>query len=222
MSEWWAALDTLTRVFYIGAAFFSVLFLWQLISMLIGLGGGEDIDHGDMDVDAHVDVDAGVDVDHDFAPGDHPEFEHGAHADGTETMAAFRLLSLRSILAFFLLFSWAGALYRNQQVPLPRAMSYAVIWGAGAMLLVALLFYAMRRMTESGSPRIASCVGTQGTVYLDIPSEGFGEARVTVSGVLSHVKARGAGGQELKAGTPVRVRRALGPNSIEVEPVNED
>lgn len=219
MGEWWAGLDAVTRGFYIAATFFSVLFLWQLIATLIGLGGGEEVE---VDTGAEADVDAALDVDHDFEPGDHPEFEHGAAVDGTETMAAFKLLSLRSILAFCMLFSWAGALYLNRDVPLARSLGYAMAWGLGAMLLVALLFYGMRRMTETGSPRIASCLGSRGAVYLDIPAGGMGEAKVVVSGVVSHVRARAAGGQELKAGTPIRVSRILGPSAIEVEPVGKD
>ncbi|KPK83673.1 MAG: hypothetical protein AMJ81_07630 [Phycisphaerae bacterium SM23_33] len=217
MGEWWAGLDAVTKGFYIAATFFSVLFLWQLIATLIGLSGGEEVE-----VDTGADADADVDVGHDLEPGDHPEFEHGAAVDAAETMVAFKLLSLRSILAFCMLFSWAGALYLNRDVPLARSLAYAMAWGLGAMLLVALLFYGMRRMTETGSPRMASCLGGRGTVYLDIPAGGMGEAKVVVSGVVSHVRARAVGGQELKAGTPIRVTRILGPSAIEVEPVRGD
>ncbi len=204
MIEWWSNLDGVAQGFFITAVFFSVLFLWQLIAALVGLSGGEDFD-------------ADVAVDHEVGPGEHPEFEHGAEVDGAATMVSFKLLSFRSILAFCMLFTWAGALYLNQGVSLNRTLGYATGWGLGAMLLVALLFFGLRHLAETGSPRIASCVGTVGTVYLDIPAGGVGEARVTVSGVVSHVRARAAGGQELKAGTPIRVTRALGPKAVEVE-----
>ena len=209
--SWWSDLSGLIKGFYISAFFFTALFLWQLIGALIGIVGSHDLD-----VDAGgADLDADMDVGHDFDV-DHPEFEHGAVIDGAETMAAFKLLSIRSILAFLMLFTWAGALYMDRGDPVSRAMLYALLWGVASMLLVAGLFYGMRRMTETGSPRIASCLGTRGTVYLDIPRRGMGEVRVTVSGVVTHVKARGMGGQELPAGTPIRVKRVLGPNSVEV------
>ncbi len=38
MGEWWNALTTLNQVFYVLAGFFSLIFAWQLISALIGLG----------------------------------------------------------------------------------------------------------------------------------------------------------------------------------------
>jgi len=223
MWSWWSDLSGLIKGFYVAAFFFSALFLWQLIGALIGIVGGHDVEVDGGGADVHVDTDADVDVDvpHDIDVGhdfdiDHPEFEHGAALDATETVAAFKLLSIRSILAFLMLFTWAGALYMNQGVPAPRAMLYALLWGTASMVLVALLFYGMRRLTETGSPRIASCLGTRGTVYLDIPRDGMGEVRVTVSGVLTHVKARGLQGAQLRAGTPIRVRRILGPNSVEV------
>jgi len=221
MNQWWSGLDMIAQAFYMGAALFSVLFLWQLVAMLIGLAGG----HGDMECDAHDGLggDVHAEFDHDLISGVHPEFEHGAAVDGAETMVAFKLLSIRSIIAFFLLFSWAGALYLDKGgATATRAFAYAMGWGFGAMLLVAALFYLMKRMTETGSPRIASCLGTMGTVYLDIPADGIGEARVTVSGVISHVRARTAGGEDLQAGTAIEVTRILGPNSIEVSPTKQD
>ena len=220
MGDWWASLTTVNQVFYAAAIFFSVLFLWQLIAVLVGLAGGEEAEvHGAGEADL---AGADIEADHDFAPGEHPEFEHGAQVDGTETMVAFKLLSLRSIMAFCTLFTWAGALYLNQKKPLSTALSYSVAWGLAAMLVVAALFYLMRRLTESGTPRLSTCVGTRGVVYLAIPPGGVGEVRVTVSGAVTHVKARGAGGAEIPPGTPVRVRRIVAPHIIEVEPLAED
>jgi len=229
MVEWWTGLSGTAQGFFIFAAFFSALFIWQLIAALMGLGGGAEdfeIDAGvdadvgaDVDVGPDVDVDVHADLDADIAPGEHPEFEQGAQLDGTATMVSFKLLSFRSILAFCLLFTWAGGLYLSEGAPLSRALPYAAGWGLGAMVIMALLFYGLAHLAETGTPRIATCVGTEGTVHLNIPVQGTGEARVTVSGVLTHVKARGRGGQEIPAGTPIRVRRALGPRTVEVEPV---
>jgi membrane protein implicated in regulation of membrane protease activity len=221
MGEWWAGLDAVTKGFYMAAGVFSVLFLWQFITSLIGLAGGSDVEvEGGGDVEAEVGAE--VEVEGELAPGEHPEFEQAAAVDEAATVAAFRLLSVRSVLAFCLLFSWAGALYLSGGASLTRSLAYSLCWGLGAMVVVALLFYGLQRLTETGTPRLASCVGTRGTVYLDIPAGGDGEARVTVSGVVSHVRARGAGGQEIRAGTAIRVSRVLGPNTIEVEAAKED
>jgi len=210
MFEWWQNLSTLARWFYGAAAFFSVFFLWQFISSLIGLGGSEEID---------VDADADMDMDMDADAGD---LEAGSAGDAVETVAAFKMLSIRSILAFFTMFFWAGALYLSHRVEPTRAIGYGIAWGAGGFLAVALVVNLMRRMAETGSAKLASCLGRQGTVYLNIPADGEGEVRVTVGNAVTYVKARSAGGSRLAPGTPIRVLRTLGPNTIEVEPIDED
>ena len=207
MTEWWQELTAVAKWFYGGAVFFSVFFLWQFISSLIGLSGGEDIDvdAGDMDVDADVDAD----------------IEAASAGDAAESLAAFRLLSIRAILAFFTMFAWAGALYLDVGVETNWAIGYATLWGWGGFLTVAVVVNLMRRLAETGTARLATSVGTTGTVYLNVPAGGEGEARVTVSGSIRYVKARGAGGREIQAGTPIRVVRSLGTNIIEIEPIDE-
>ena len=76
-----------------------------------------------------------------------------AHAAGdvAETITSFRLISVRSVLAFFTLFFWAGAFYLTAKLPAATAMLYAVLWGLGAGLLVAWLVHLLRRMAESGT-----------------------------------------------------------------------
>ena len=57
--EWWNDLSPLTQGFYCAAAFFGVLFLWQMISAFIGLSGEEaDADAGAVEADVG-DVEAG-------------------------------------------------------------------------------------------------------------------------------------------------------------------
>ena len=83
-----------------------------------------------------TDVDADVELDHD---GTYDQFEDGAEADAVESIVSFKLLSIRSVIAFFTLFTWGGALYLNSGLGLTRALVYSLLWGAGAMVLVALL-----------------------------------------------------------------------------------
>ncbi len=195
LNGWWSGLAPLAQYFYGGAVFFSVLFLWQLVMSLIGLAADHDLDSG-------VD-DSGV---------------HHAPEDADQTMLAFKLLSVRSLLAFFTLFSWAGALYLSHGRSTPRALGCALGWGIAGLVVVALLMHFLARLAETGNIRIESCVGASGTVYLDIPREGQGEVRVLCGGAMMVLRARAAAGAALKAGTAVRVVRALPPNLIEVAP----
>ncbi len=196
LTAWWSSLQPLNQWFYAASAFFSVFFLWQLMSAVVGLSGGADI---------------GSDAE--------PSWDHQTPHDADDSVLVFKLLSVRSVIAFFTLFSWAGALYMNLHLPVARALLYALLWGLAAMVLVSFVFHLLRRMTVSGNLRISACIGQTATVYLDIPAAGEGEVRLLCSGVMTHFRARMAGGAAAKAGTPVRVVRVLGTNSLEVEPL---
>lgn len=196
-SVWWNGLSVLNHWFFGAAFFFSFFFLWQFLMALIGLAGAE------VSLDTHVD----------------PSWEHTAPNDASDTMNAFKLVSIHSMLAFLTLFSWGGALYISHGVPVARSLIYAFAWGLAALLVVSALLYAMRRLTSSGNLRLESCVGNEGTVHLDIPANGMGEVRVICGNAATHFRARASGAAAIKAGTPVIVVRVAGPNTIEVETV---
>jgi hypothetical protein len=204
MTEWWNSLTALNQFFYGGAAFFTLIFLWQFVGMLIGLSHGGDFD---MHVEAHVDGGVGADT-----------IESHSMHDAAESTVAFHILSVRAILAFFTLFTWAGALYLNIGKDRTQALILAVAWGVAGWVVVAVLLHWLRKMAETGTRRLSTALGQTGTVYMDIPAGGQGEVRVAVSGVVSMVKARAAGGQAIKAGSPVTITRLLDINCVEVRP----
>ncbi len=195
LMTWWMALQPMNQWFFVAAAFFTVFFLIQMFSALAGLGGG------DADLDGQVGS----------------SFEHDSPHDAQDSVAAFKLLSVRSILAFFTLFTWAGGLYMSRGLPQARALTYALIWGLVAMVMVSLLLHLLQRMSQTGNMRVASCVGNSATVYLNIPRDGTGEIRVMCDGVVTMQKARAKGGSAIAAGSPVKVLRVLGDNAVEVE-----
>ena len=201
-SNWWNSLTPLNQTFYGAAGFFGILFLWQLVAALIGMSGEADV--GEVDF------------------GDVHDVDYDAGAEAAESIASFKVLSIRSIISFFTLFTWGGALYLNWGYPRQTAITYSVLWGLAGMFSVALIFWGLRKLTKAGTSDLRTCIGKPGTVYLDIPEDGMGEVRVTVSGVVSYVKARSADGKELKAGTPIRVVRRLDQTTVEVVPVEEE
>ncbi|MCP4375669.1 MAG: hypothetical protein GY794_05780, partial [bacterium] len=167
LSQWWEEMATITQVFYIAASFFSVIFTWQFVASLIGMSGCE------MDVDGAVDAVDAVDA------ADAADAACAVH-DAIDSMDAFNLFSIRAILAFCTLFFWAGAMYLDQEdAHKPTAMALAFGWGMAGWFVVTLLVNWMRKLAETGNPKIASCVGTRGAVYMDIPADGIGKVRVT-------------------------------------------
>jgi len=231
----------LNQFFYVMAVFFSVIFGWQFLSSLGGLGDHDAGGHGD----GHLGGDHGADpahvgghdaghlggdvahapagdhpmaFDHDDAGATHDADQYGAHHDG-DSVAAFRLLSIRSLLAFGTLFSWAGALYLQRTLFPGLALLRATLWGLAGMVIVALFFWILPRLTEEGTANLDTAVGESGQVYLDIPEGGYGQVRVRVSGAVSFVRARSRDGRYLPSGTGVRIVRRLDTATLEVEPL---
>jgi len=202
MQEWWAGLSGITQVFYGMAAFFSVFFLWQIIAAFMGLDGDSDVDVGD-----DVDFDAPDDIDYD---------------DVVESSQAFKILSLRSIVTFFTLFSWGSALYTADGVLPGKAMGIASIWGLVGMFAIAFIFWGMGKLTETGTKDVATAKGKIATVYLDIPADGFGEIKTAISGAVEHIKAKSVNGEALLAGTQVRIVQVVGQTLVGVEKLTEN
>ncbi|MFA4986224.1 MAG: hypothetical protein WC712_06545 [Candidatus Brocadiia bacterium] len=194
--EWWNELNTLNKVFFGLAAFFSVFFIWQLFSAILGLtSGGADIDTAGHDVtgtDAADHVDAG-------------------------TLDVFRLLSFRSVIAFGTLFSWAGALYLQQGYPFGQAIAYSLLWGLGGGIIVGVLIIQISKLQETGNSNVSTCVGVEGDVYMTIPEKGMGKVRVPMNGIISFVKARSVSGESLAPGARIRVTRCVDSTTVEVE-----
>lgn len=195
-SAFWSGLSVLNRALFVSAAFFSVFFVWQMIAAFIGIGGDGGIDDGSS---ATPDTQ------------DHPPDTH-------ETVSLFKMVSVRSVMAFATLFSWASALYMSLgNMSTNKALLLGLIWGVAAMAAVALVMNALRKITHTGNLVIASCVGATASVYLDIPAGGVGEIRVMCGDTMTHVKARAAGGAAIRSGASVRVARMAGPDLVEVE-----
>jgi hypothetical protein len=207
MGAWWAELDGLTRGMFYGAAFFSVIFVWQLLAALFGFSG-DGAEMGGLDaVDGFDGLDGA-----DAAAGDGMD-------SALESGLAFQLLSFRSIVAFLTLFTWGSGLYLSQGRSRAAALGMATAWGLAGMVGVALLMRWMLGLTHVGTKRLSSCVGSRATVYMDIPAGGTGQVRATVSGVLSHVDARTADGGALKAGTPVKIVKLLDQRTVQIEAI---
>ncbi|MEE9367358.1 MAG: hypothetical protein V3V05_00685 [Pontiella sp.] len=201
MNEWWNNLAGITQFFYGMAAFFSVFFLWQIIGAFLGLDGDADV--GDADIG---DMDAPADIDFD---------------DVVESSEAFKILSLRSIITFFTLFSWGSALYTTDGVEVVKAMGISCIWGLAGMLAIAAIFYVMGKLSETGTKDMTASKGQTGVVYLNIPEEGYGEIKTTVNGVPEHVKAKSVDGEAMPVGTQVQVVQVISQTLVAVKKLTE-
>ena len=217
MAAFWEGLTALHQGFVVAAIFFSTIFIWQLVSAFGSLGEsssdvGETADSvGDADGMAGIDTDA-----HDLAEADGGD---DLLSDSTG-LATFRLLSVRSIIAFGTLFSWGGALYLGQDISTGSAILRATLWGGAGMLVVALFFWVLPRLTETGTADMNTALGQSGEVYMNIPAGGSGQVKVLVSGAVRFVRARSEDGQAIAAGAPVHIVKIIDGATLLVRDIN--
>ncbi|MEI6134842.1 MAG: hypothetical protein WCP72_07695 [Desulfomonile sp.] len=106
METWWEGISTVNRVFLCSAVVFTLLFVSQLIMTIWGVdshGGGHPGDAG-------------------IHSGPEAPIHYEVHNLGGD---AFTLISTRSILAFGTLFTWSGALYLSEGMPILLALFIA-------------------------------------------------------------------------------------------------
>ena len=185
----WSQLSTLTQTFFIVAVFCTVFLVAQ-----IAVSGSGDADTADAD-----------------GEGDHA----AGGASSVGDVMAHALLSLRSLLAFTTLFSWAAGLYLRDGATLIYALSLAAAWGLGGSFLVAAAMAGIRWAHAPGTEKLAQCVGKEAVVTLSVGPGATGEVKLLVGGRMQHVRARGDA-QILPEGTRVFVLEVAGPNTLHV------
>jgi len=211
VASFWEALTPLHQAFIAAAIFFSTIFVWQLVSAFGSLGeaGADASDSSD-----------GVDIELDSDMPDLAEADGGDDLLSDATgLTTFRLLSVRSMIAFCTLFTWGGALYLGQDISPAGAILRALLWGLAGMLVVAAFFWLLPHLSETGTSDLRTALNQTGEVYMNIPEGGAGQVKVLVSGALRFVRARSGDGEAIAAGTAVRVTRILDEATLEVQAI---
>lgn len=193
----WEGLDPIGQVFFIIAIASTAILALQLILNMLGLAGHDaDIGAGDHEIPA----------DGDAAGGD-------AHSSG------LGILSVRTIVAFFVGFGWAGiATLRSGG---STAAAIAIAFGAGLVFMFTV-FYVMKlifRLSESGNIDFKNAVGQSGTVYTTIPAKGGGAGRIqlVVQGRMREMDAVTESESVLSPGMPITVEKFISGSTVLVK-----
>ena len=191
IGDWWVALSGPQQAFWGISIVFSILFLIQFVFSLIGLDA-------DTDMDVDGDIDGGFEVDADFA-----------------------LFSVRSIIAFFTFFGWAGVIILNNGGSVLKAISFATGSGILAMLLVSSMIYLFFKLSQEGNLDINNALFNTGKVYLTIPSQegGQGKVHLLVENSMLELNAITKNLEPLPTGAEIRVIEVLEDNLLVVEPI---
>ena len=142
-----------------------------------------------------------------------------AASDGAD--GGLHILSVRSVVAFFVGFGWGGAVPLEYGMSFAAACAIAFACGAALMLGVFGLMRGMTRLNYSGNVDYRNAVGQVATVYLPIPPkrEGVGQVQVTVQGRLATIHALTDCERSLGNTAQVKVVGMVGDDTLLVEPV---
>lgn len=186
-------------VYLVCALLGGTLMLGQLVLMIFGHGGHDDVGHAE------------------HFGGDHAVGHEG------EVSWLFGVLSFRTLTAAFAFFGLAG-LGASQRLPDDPVVALLIALAAGlaALVLVAWVLRLLHRFQAEGTVRIDRAIGAAGTVYLPIPGggRGAGKVMVNVQNRTMEYQAITAQPQELPTGTRVSVVAVVGPGTVEVAPAS--
>ena len=141
---------------------------------------------------------------------------HGDHDSG------LGLLTIRTIMAFFVGFGWGGAIILNHGYGIVSAIAGGS--GAGAAFLFAtwFLIHNLLRLQSSGNLDYANAIGCVGSVYSTIPGAeaGGGQLELMIQGRLMMAEAYTKSAHDLKPGSKARVVSLIGQGTLLVEPLS--
>jgi hypothetical protein len=121
--------------------------------------------------------------------------------------ADFQFFSVRSIVAFFTLFGWTGALLSDGQMHAIFVLLLSTLAGLIGMAIVAYLFYSMSKLQHSGTLNYQNALGQLAEVYLPIPAlrASKGKIVLTIQNRLIEADAITDEESNLETGTVVKV-----------------
>ena len=240
MLDWWSGLNLLQQVFTCFAIPATLVLIIQIILFIIGLSGGNgdaDVSHGDMDSDGFDVGDAVSDGDtggfgeaadaHDFDAVNDSAVVHGSDAahdshaahDSTEV----KLLTLRSIVAFFAVGGWTGVVLGGMDLSLPAVVMLSLMAGWAALYFVTWSIRIALRLQYSGNIQMGNAIGQVGEVYITIPAanRGRGKVNVIVQERLCEFEATTSADRDMKTGESVFVTGITEDNALIVIPNDE-
>ena len=148
------------------------------------------------------------------------EMEDG-DTDASAADGDVRLLSVRTVTAFFAGFGWTGVAALQSGSSLFTALVLAILVGSLFMGGVIVLMKALYGMRHSGTLDYHNAIGEIGDVYLRIPPAMSkpGQVEVTVQGRLRVVQAFTKAEHEIPNQARVKVVDVLDQNTLIVEPL---
>jgi membrane protein implicated in regulation of membrane protease activity len=142
------------------------------------------------------------------------------HGHGGDTDASFKLMSLQSITAFFMMFGLVGlALSRQSKWPETLSIFGALAGGLFSVWVIGKLMVLLGKLQSEGTLDIRNAIGQEGTVYLTIPTGGSGVVQIAVQDCLRELTAISRDNTPVKTGERVIVEDVSGGNILVVRKI---
>lgn len=142
-----------------------------------------------------------------FLGGDVP---HDGDADfdvETDDGISFQFFTLKNLIAFFTIFSWAGIACLDSGLGHGTSIIVSFFAGTAMMFIMGGVFYFLGKATVSGTLKMKNAIGAVGEVYMEIKAKrgNIGQVQVQVQGSLRTLEALTDEEEDLKPGTVVNV-----------------
>lgn len=145
----------------------------------------------------------------------------GGHGEGDSDIGSY-VLSLKSIIGFFVAASWIGIITLTNGLPLWVTILSSIAAGAIMTTVIVALLTFFARMQYSGTLATSDTIGAKGEVYLSIPpsKSGKGKVQINVQSAVRTFDAITESGEELKQHDKIEVKSVIDDGVLIVEKIS--
>lgn len=196
--QWWSGIGDFEKIFWVFAFPSTAIFILQIIMTFIGIGDEDDIPGAMEEVPQGL-----IDLEINDSAGEFLDFKY-----------KYKLVTIRSVVAFFTIFSWSGIVATTSGIGDVVTVIIAIISGFVMMFIVSYIYYFLTKFVQDGTMNIMNAINEEGLVYLTIPRrrDGIGKVEVVVQGALRLLDAV-TDGEAIPTGSKVVVIN-IDPNQL--------
>ena len=159
-----------------------------------------------------------------FIGGGDTDMEADATALATDDGGVgFQFFSFKNIIAFFTIFGWTGLVCIDNQLSNTGTIIISSIAGLLMMVTTSLLFFWMRKLSQSATLKISNAIDVVGEVYLPIGANRskIGKIQIKVQGSLRELEAITDAEEDLETTSIVKVIAVISDELLLVEQLSK-
>ncbi|MEZ4795151.1 MAG: hypothetical protein R2773_06720 [Flavobacteriaceae bacterium] len=140
----------------------------------------------------------------------------------SDTGAGFQFFTFKNMVAFFTIFAWSGIASMDAGYSKGITLVISLVCGLLMMLVMAVLFHYISKLSDSGTLDMKNAVNTIGEVYLTIGAKrsNIGKVHIRVQNALRELEALTDHDADLTQGMVVKVLDVTSNGLLIVEPQN--